>query len=336
MAEKTPNLSSLDAIQTFRKSYNDINHAHDVVSVDSLVHERIYKVECTYIVLDNGSPEIETATYYGLGQNHTDKITAPQYPNGRGEISLISFYNKTPALLDGTYFIIYDSNGSVGIWFNVDGGSIPPATGADRDLEINILSSDNAITIANKVSIEVDLDAEFYASSFDSDCSIITSVSGDKPNATSGTSGVEISIQHGISSMNNTWFEISNINNTDNYYVWFNVDGAGVDPTPIAGTGIEVALINSDSDILIASKTAAAINAVSNLFIVSNNSSNIITSTYGRYGVTNGFSNGDSRFIFKNILQGEDCPVVSKLFITYGSNYEIASVERIVIGGVTN
>ncbi len=45
------------------------------------------------------------------------------------------------------------------------------------------------------------------------------------------------------------------------YYVWYKKDGAGADPTP-GGTGIEVAILGTDSAAEVATKTAAAIAAV--------------------------------------------------------------------------
>jgi len=44
---------------------------------------------------------------------------------------------------------------------------------------------------------------------------------------------------------------------TDNYYVWYTVDGAGTDPTP-GGTGIQVDVLSTDTAAQVAQKTAAA------------------------------------------------------------------------------
>lgn len=48
---------------------------------------------------------------------------------------------------------------------------------------------------------------------------------------------------------------------TVNYYVWFNLDGTSVDPAPALTTGIEVAIVSTDSDVNIGIKLAAALNA---------------------------------------------------------------------------
>lgn len=60
-------------------------------------------------------------------------------------------------------------------------------------------------------------------------------------------------------SMNNDYFTYSS--STTNYYVWFNVNFNGVDPSP-GGTGIEVSLTNGDSDIVTAGKIADRIDTL--------------------------------------------------------------------------
>jgi len=49
---------------------------------------------------------------------------------------------------------------------------------------------------------------------------------------------------------------------TTDYYVWYNVDAAGGDPAPSGKTGIEVAVLGTDTASQVATKTAAAIDAL--------------------------------------------------------------------------
>jgi hypothetical protein len=53
------------------------------------------------------------------------------------------------------------------------------------------------------------------------------------------------------------YFEFSNT--TTDYYVWYTVDGAGDDPAP-GGTGIEIHLVGTDTDAVVAVKTMTAVN----------------------------------------------------------------------------
>lgn len=58
----------------------------------------------------------------------------------------------------------------------------------------------------------------------------------------------------------NKYFTISS--HTVNYYVWFNLDAAGVDPAPVSKTGIEVAITTGQSTATMAAAAAAAIDAL--------------------------------------------------------------------------
>lgn len=66
-------------------------------------------------------------------------------------------------------------------------------------------------------------------------------------------------------SLNSTYFLLSNANNAINYYVWFNINSAGVDPAIAGKTGIAVAGATNAS----ANALAAAINTAINLLGVS-------------------------------------------------------------------
>jgi hypothetical protein len=329
-------LTDLDFPQVLKKSYNDDNQALDVVSVDSLVHERFYKVFCTYITLPSGTDEIETVTYYSQGINQTHEIVCAGYPAGKGEITLVSFLNQSAALLGGKYFIIYDAVGSVGIWFNTDTLSSHPVTGALRDIEIPIATGDSAASLAAKTAGVMTLDPQFYASTVGFNAAVITTVVGDKPNATSGTSGLIINSQDGLDSMAGNYFLLQNVGDTQSYYVWYKVDGAGTDPAIMGATGILVNILNTDNPDSIAAKTAQAINNTNNLFLICTTSGAKIIAKYGQFGISTGISNGNTRFSFNKTIDGADCPIVAKLFVTYGANNEIETIERITVGENTN
>ena len=64
--------------------------------------------------------------------------------------------------------------------------------------------------------------------------------------------------------LNNKYWTINSANNVNQYYVWYNVNSAGVDPAPTSSnsiqlTGIEVLLDTNDSADLVAQKTANAL-----------------------------------------------------------------------------
>jgi len=66
------------------------------------------------------------------------------------------------------------------------------------------------------------------------------------------------------SSLQNKYFYIYSANDITKYYVWFNVDGLGSDPTPVGSTGIEVPISSNDPASIIALAIKLVINANSN------------------------------------------------------------------------
>ncbi len=90
-------------------------------------------------------------------------------------------------------------------------------------------------------------------------------------------------------SLNSTWFHLFSANNATTYYVWYNINSAGVDPAP-GGTGIMVAAATGASANAIATATAAAIDPSSDF--VATALSNVVTITDSAFGPATAPSNG--------------------------------------------
>lgn len=63
-------------------------------------------------------------------------------------------------------------------------------------------------------------------------------------------------------SLNSTWWKFFTAGNTNGYYVWYNINSAGVDPAPAGLTGIQVAAATGVTANNLATATRTAINAV--------------------------------------------------------------------------
>ena len=96
--------------------------------------------------------------------------------------------------LDGTYFILEDSSGTVAFWFDVDdSGTAEPTHGADRSVEITtIVTDDSADTVAGKVSTAVNADAQFSTSVATNVVTVTDAAVGFRTNQNAGTSGFTI------------------------------------------------------------------------------------------------------------------------------------------------
>ncbi len=67
------------------------------------------------------------------------------------------------------------------------------------------------------------------------------------------------------------YFLINNAGNINQYYVWFNVNGANSDPTIVGKTGIQVNVLSGDSSVTVANNSASAVNTTVGLTSTASN-----------------------------------------------------------------
>lgn len=132
--------------------------------------------------------------------------------------------------LAGTYFTfnLYPT-ANFYVWFKVSGSGADPAHGGTGIL-VNLLTGDTAAIVAQKCFAALNL----------WQYSTITTVGGSVLPAGS-------------------YFTINSI--TSDYYVWYTVDGTGTDPKPSGKIAIPVAVLSTDTNIQIATKTQIAMNS---------------------------------------------------------------------------
>jgi hypothetical protein len=96
--------------------------------------------------------------------------------------------------LDGTYFILQDSAGSVAFWYDISGTTTEPVHGADRAVEITtVLTGDAANLVATKTATAINADSAFAAPAPAGAEIIVTDAeAGVRAAAVAGTSGFTI------------------------------------------------------------------------------------------------------------------------------------------------
>lgn len=106
-------------------------------------------------------------------------------------------------------------------------------------------------------------------------------------------------------SLNSKFFLLSSGDNAINYYVWYNINGAGVDPLVPSKTGIMVAAATGATAATIATATAAAVGAPS---FSSTALSNVVTVTNLQTGPATTPADGTAPtgFAFSVVTPGED------------------------------
>jgi hypothetical protein len=127
-----------------------------------------------------GNPEVDTITTVGdiLGTPTSYGFTAVADTSGS---------------LNGTYFLIYNTAGSVAVWINENGTAGPPSVGANAYLMVGtILPNDTATTVAGKIAVAINQNSSFVATVSGSGLLITNVQNGVLPIADVGTSGFSI------------------------------------------------------------------------------------------------------------------------------------------------
>jgi len=125
------------------------------------------------------------------------------------------------------------------------------------------------------------------------------------------------------STLANKWFHLYSANDIKHYYVWYNVDGAGVNPNPNpAWTGAVVAINSTDTAAQVATATAAVLEALADF--ASTSLSSVVTVTNSATGPCTNASNGTASpgFSFNITIQGSGNLKLpdSAMFIPKGIN----------------
>lgn len=126
--------------------------------------------------------------------------------------------------------------------------------------------------------------------------------------------------------LNNKYFFLNPVNDYRTYYIWFNVDGAGVDPSP-AGDGIEIPLVSSDTDVIVAKSIAIFVGKLEGFIVEACESRAVITNN--EYGTSSGAYDGNSGFIFNTDQVGTESLIKSiDIPFTEGVRYVYNEQDR--------
>ena len=109
-------------------------------------------------------------------------------------------------------------------------------------------------------------------------------------------------------SLNNTYFILASTFDQVQFYVWYNVNGTGIDPNIAGAIGIEIPILTNDSAAVIAAATRGFLNAndeVKYYFEITNvtNTINIKNKKAGPVTLT---GDNDTGFLFNITQQGQE------------------------------
>jgi hypothetical protein len=302
------------------------DQAFNVINANTLVPPNHGKILLEY----NSKDLITKAIYYSKGIAQETRLSTRGDSLGSAHKITLNFKSKTPAMLAGKSFVIYDNIGAVNVWFDVDFSHAEPVNPAThRSIVINLQSGNTPEQIAQKTALAFSIDSQFIAVSTLTYAIISSNSPGLKPDAYDVSTGVYVKNTPGVEpkSLNSKYFLINAANNSPRYYVWYNVNGAGVDPLLSGKQGIMVALSSGASAETVAVLTKQALD--STLKFLTNIDSETLIITNSEVGVSDVSEEGDSDFLVFIQKLGEDRAYLATLVIEYDSKDNIISVERI-------
>lgn len=215
-----------------------------------------------------GAPEITTVTTVADIVGTPTEYTVDTVADVAGSLHL-------------TWFTVYDSQGSVAVWYDVNNTGAPaPAHGANRGIRVaTVVTNDNANDVASKTGQVLTLDNAYSVGVITNQITLTSLVNGVLPNGSASTSGFAVSTSAGTAdnSIDGKYFIINDENGS--VAVWYDVgdDGAN-EPFHGADRSIRVPGVNyGDTAAVVAAATVAVVNP--DAAFIASNVSNVITIT---------------------------------------------------------
>lgn len=127
-----------------------------------------------------------TNVEYGAILGASDGTTATGFTFG-------SSVGSASNSLNGKYFTLQDSAGSVAFWYDTTGITPEPLHGATRAVRIStVATGDSANTVATKTGVVVNADLSFSATVLGNVITVTDALNGARPAASNGTSGFTV------------------------------------------------------------------------------------------------------------------------------------------------
>ncbi len=194
--------------------------------------------------------------------------------SGEGDNLTATFAAGANSNLNSKYFNFSDALDAhkYYAWLNVNGEGVDPTVATRTGVPIAVAAGASANTIATALRAAIGAlgsSAYFTTGGATAVCTITNQKMGNSTNTADGTAATGFTISTTTpghaSNLNSTFFKQYKAANAITYYVWFNVNSEGVDPTP-GGTAIPVTLAAGATAAAVATAAAAAIDAVTTAF----------------------------------------------------------------------
>ncbi len=201
----------------------------------------------------------------------------------------------TSSMANGDYFLLKSPSTNYYVWIDVANTGVDPTPGG-TGIEVNVGWDNTDSQVATAVAAAIDALGDFAASAVGDTVTVTNAANGNVVDASDGNMGGTFSVnvtQQGVAGGGGDIAagDYFNIHSTSGaYYVWFRVDGVGVDPTP-GGTGIMVDILSGDTATQVATKVAAAIDAT--VPFIASSLGDVVTLTNASQGTATDATDGN-------------------------------------------
>lgn len=210
--------------------------------------------------------------------------------------------------LNGSYFLLNSANDAdqYYVWYKTSGGTASdPAIAGRTGIEVFISTGDTNASVATKTRDVINsiIFEDFTATVASNVITITSNAEGYTTVNTTNTAGFTVASVTGgvgqkLAQVTGTFATVADVSNNlaskyftvntafdqTSYYIWYKVSSFGTDPLIANKIGIQVDINTNDSANTVASKTAAQLNALSDIFVASNPSSNVLIVSPTSYG----------------------------------------------------
>jgi hypothetical protein len=322
---KNASKTGLDYTNVLTNSHNEEAGALNIVDVGSFVPARYGKVLLEY----NVDGTISKVDYLSNGVYQETRVVCNADSVGSAHKTTVNFTGRTPQLLAGKAFVVYDAIGATAIWFNMDESNLEPVVPSTyRSIEIKISSLDNPSTIASITAQKIHDDPLFIAMYSLQYTIISVANAGLRLDSYDVNSGVSLKNTPGSNAqtLNNKVWYLNSGGNLQQYYIWYNVSGTGTDPLISGKTGIAVPVPLGATASTVATNTKIALENTQKFTVIAKDDTLLITNN--NVGVCTAAAEGNSNFVIFVQKSGEDRELLVTLLLGYNSNGELISVER--------
>lgn len=243
---------------------------------------------------------------------------------GNGSFSFTGEVNGAASNLNSKYFTFTLKKNATNYyaWYNVNSEGVDPAPGG-TGIAIALSAGATANTVASSSRSAITTAAGVNATiSGATDHIIITNTKHgtvtDTADGAAATGFTFLTTTQGVNSnLNSSYFTYQTRNSggasTNDRYVWYSVDGDGVDPAP-GGTGIQVSLSPADSANTVASLTRTALAADTKVAITGATDHIIITNAFMGTATDTADGGAATGFTFTKTADGAASNLNSKYF----------------------